>query len=1089
MNLVQTLKFLTNNNPSFATGDIVQTFYDSVLGLQVYKNNSLIGSGSSLTTGPVTNHAPSPPTYEYTNVATGYQFCTGTILTFFGFITTFPYVQTYTISDSPSCQAGPSHVCDLIVSVLPIITNPSTSTSSDGQINITATSSGSIKYSLTNDTYAAMTNTTGIFTGLTAGDYTVYILDQYGCPVQQAITLKAAFDYGVYYRMEYKNQVGTQSRIDILKRSWSGGITTLNTADVSPIICRLRGENSDKFVPILPSEADVNLMSLTDFQYQEFFTNYEHQYIVIWYKDWGSGLQEFWRGANMPGLYVEPFKVAPYAVTIQFTDQLALFSNYLFLDDNKQNFTGVQKVIQVIALLLRKTELNLPIRCGVNVFDVGMSTGGANDPLDQAYIDLDCFYDEDYTNPKDCKFVLEELLKPFGARLVQQYGYWWILEIDSLTATFNYRQFDINGIYVSNSTFSEIVSSDHATAANRIVWQDQGQTMEIVRSFGKLTISQTTDPKSSIVPNFGFEKPLVIANQIPDWALFINNTAESFQLINRNDSSNQQITVDVNPNIKVSSLKDLTLKIATSQALNIFPVNRTQSWPTPNTDYENAMIFSKTLLGITIDPLDDFEFGIDYYVDVEKGFGGLGPAYMMFRFKCNVGNWFLVDKTNNSGAANVGVLTSKSDLEAVVTTSLVVGTTTNFIESTTGSNYTYQLVAGTDAINDPLVLHPNDYNAISNQKVWKLIQFDNWVYTEELATAWNEVYVKDPSLGWNTKTITGQMPPVASTNELFQVIIMPMWYSPISFNATSLKAIPTTSKNPGFIFIGNIPGSNIGPGILDLVVYSDQYFQLVVPVADQDFTGSASGGNIIFSGPINDAQLPNDYDQKTNNVMWRFLTAIPQHMVSSADPSANRIFFFANGAIATFDNVVFKFKPKATDPSGAAHPQNFVTDPPKEQNFILTTSSAIKNEINNTCFLGDASLLINNASFIYRNFFTLSSGVATSSWTRSGISESNTLIAILCIRYLQQYSNPTWKLSGDFLTKYNSSGYKEQKVSFISTITQNSRNLIPYGMTIDDFNNKVNVELQEVIAKSAITVTQPFSGGFSQTAFGNGFDI
>lgn len=1082
-NLIQTITFLTNNNPSYVSGDIVQTYYDTGV-IKVYKNNVLVTSGSSLTTGKVTIMAPpNPPVTEYTVVATGFQFCTGNDLNVYGLISTFPYVQHYVNANSPSCQV---YVCDIAFSGVPVLTNPSNDTSADGQISVTATSSsGPIRYALQDIDYAVMTNSTGVFTGLMAGNYTVYAKDPHSCLATKAILLKAVFDYGVLYRMEYKNIAGVQSRIDILKKGWSGSVTTINTADETPIRLYMRGENSDKFNAIFPTEAEINLISTNDFDYQGLFSEYEHQYIAIWYKDLGSGLTELWRGANMPGLYTEPFTVKPYPATLQFTDQLALLSSYLFQDDSFNNYEGSQKVIQTIALVLQKTGLSLPIRCGVNVFDTGMTTTASSDPLDQAYIDLECFYNEDGTNPKDCKFVLQELLKPFGARIVQYYGYWWILENDSLTASFNYRQFDVNGVYVSNGTFSEIVNSGKATDANRLVWQDQGQSLEVIRSFGRLTIQQQTDPKESVIYNYGFEKPPLDDGSIQDWSFYLNGvTSESVYIYNRNDQQDQQITVNINPLLSATTLNSLTAKIASSRAVIVTPTDPKISWPTPNSSYENGFFISRSLPLVTIDPKDDIQFSIDYYVDF-RNFGGIGPAYLGFRFMLQLGNWYLLERTYDTADANLGIITQKSDLtSSVATVSLGGGVITTFID-TGGHANTYQLFAGTDPVNDPLVLHPYDYNAVTNAKVWKLVQFDNWANANVVSSGWNEVWVKDPHKGWNTKKIDSSMPPVAGTGNL-TVYIMPMWYSPIVSNTSILQAIPTTDKNPGFVFVGNYDSGNLIAGTgHDLHRWDDQYYQLVIPVPNQDV---AAGYNLAISGTINGAVKPTDWDFNTNNQVWRFLENIPTKYKSSTDTVNNKTVFYGAGSISAFDNVIVKFKPQAQDPFNTPHIGNFTTDAPKSQNFILTTSSSIKNNIDYNVFLGDASLLVNNARFIYRNFFKLANGTPTSSWTRTGVSENSTLIAILCLRFLQQYANPTWKLSGTFATRYFSSGWKEQQVSPISTIVQNSRNLLPYYMEIDDKYCQVKVELQEVIAKTSIA-THPFSAAFNVQQFGNSFDI
>jgi hypothetical protein len=1087
MNIVRVIEFLTNNNPSYVTRDFLSIYYDA--GAFVVKlNNVTITSGDTLTTGETTtNSGTRTVIYEYRNFDPGYKFCTSDDLTYFTFISNFPYVKLNTQTNSPSCvTSGGGHVCNLIAG-LPTITSPTDDTTSDGQISITATSDGTVKYALEDLDYALMPNSTGTFTGLSIGDYTVYIKDSYGCVVIKNITLTAIFDYGVIYRINYKNLALTDARIDILKRGYTGSVTILETVGDSPIVLYMRGENTEKFNALFSTEAEVNVMSLTDGQFVSFFTDYEHQFICKFYKDLGSGLTEIWRGANMPGLYTDPFNFTPYPVTIQFTDQTALLGDYLFVDDNQDNFTGKVKLIKLLALLLAKTGLQLPIRCGINIYDAGMATGVTDDPLDQTYIDLDCFYDEDYTNPKDYKFILTEILKPFAARLVQCYGYWWILENDGLTTTFKYRDFDKNGDYVTHGTYSEVVTSSQASATDRIVWSGQSQNLEIIRSFGKLIVKQSTDPRTSVIPNFGFEKPLIVEDQIPDWSLLLNGCAETAFIFNRDDDNKGNISVNVDPNIQVSSLVDLKTKTATSRAVVVLPTDQSLSYPQPTSEYYNSYLFSKPLDDVTIDPLDNIEFSIDFYKDIQRGFGNVAPSYIGFRYIVQLGDWLLVEKSSNVDNSNLGstILTAE-ELRSVATVSLSVGATTSFNDILSNVIKTYRLISGTNSDDGIIYLRPADYNSSTNAKVWQLYQYDNWINVNTGNLGWNEVWIKDPSEGWDTKKIESQMPPVAATGQRLVVKIMPMWYSPVSI--PSIEAIETTGKNLGFIITSRAIGADIAPaGLLNLHIHYDEYYELVVPVPDTDVQTVNLAGLITFDVPINGALKPNDWNKNTNNVYWRHVAEVANKIVSDDQPDFNFTFFYANGSISAFDNIIVKFKPKAQ--SNTSRLGNFTIDAPKEQNFILTTSSKIKNTINYEVFLGDASLLVNNAKYIYRNFFTLSDNTPTYAWTREGIAENDTLIALLCKRFLQQYANPTYKLSGTFETRYSSGGtWVEKQVSFISTILQNSHYLLPYYMEIDDKNCAVKVETIEVIPKTS-TATAAFDGAFSQTNFGNAFNI
>lgn len=73
-----------------------------------------------------------------------------------------------------------------------------------------------------------------------------------------------------------------------------------------------------------------------------------------------------------------------------------------------------------------------------------------------------------------------------------------------------------------------------------------------------------------------------------------------------------------------------------------------------------------------------------------------------------------------SGGAGTSIMQAHR-LDAIATVALTVGLIVFFAKGQ-GLLF-YQLTAGTDAENSPFVVRPDDYNGTTNQKVWKLLQF------------------------------------------------------------------------------------------------------------------------------------------------------------------------------------------------------------------------------------------------------------------------------------------------------------------------------------------------------------------------------
>jgi len=61
-----------------------------------------------------------------------------------------------------------------------------------------------------------------------------------------------------------------------------------------------------------------------------------------------------------------------------------------------------------------------------------------------------------------------------------------------------------------------------------------------------------------------------------------------------------------------------------------------------------------------------------------------------------------------------------TNLDGVTTTGLSIGTIVLVYDHSSGITRIYRLLSGTDAENSPLVIRPDDFNAVSNAKVWKL---------------------------------------------------------------------------------------------------------------------------------------------------------------------------------------------------------------------------------------------------------------------------------------------------------------------------------------------------------------------------------
>jgi hypothetical protein len=456
---VARIEFIANNTyGEFVLGDILDIYLDpsvattpayplsiTIAGITVYLNGTIYaGSATALDLSKTVRQEINTRICKgasLLNVSPGLMF--------------YPFASYYSEEDHYECVVN-SPTCDLMIIGAPDITPSSTSTATDGQIILNASSSNSIKGKIGSD--FAYDDGTGqstlTFTGLLAGDYRIFLKDEVGCALNILVTIPVDNTYGTKYRIDYLDNNGWTTRIDIKRRGYAGAITDL-ICDATPFVISLRGEGStDKFTALLSVNAVLNLVSVTEAQFVELYTNDHTLYRIEYSKNTGSGLSSKLLLKVLPFQYGEDYVKAPYDVQVSAIDGLPdLKSLYLFQSDG-QNMTGEMKLIKLISHCLKSTGLELPIRVACNLYASGMDQTDADDPLDQAYCDLERFYIE--KEEPDLEFVLRAILEPFGARITQWDGRWNIVRVEEMTSSYDYRDFDADGDYDSEGTYDPI---------------------------------------------------------------------------------------------------------------------------------------------------------------------------------------------------------------------------------------------------------------------------------------------------------------------------------------------------------------------------------------------------------------------------------------------------------------------------------------------------------------------------------------------------------------------------------------------------------------------------------------------------------
>src|SRR5690606_28032440 len=200
--------------------------------------------------------------------------------------------------------------------------------------------------------------------------------------------------YGVHYRFEYDIDATKKSRVDIEERGYSGDIISSNCLGVPALTLKYTGSNKDAYYPVWAGNAELTLSSEINEQWRELFTGDDVKFKVKHYRFESGSWDLKYVGFLVPTLYAEPYLAPPFYTKISITDGIGGLKNEYFLDDDGNELRQRLSFITVIAMILRKTKLNLSIRCAVNILEQAMDSTDDDDVFDQCYFDTRVFYDD-----------------------------------------------------------------------------------------------------------------------------------------------------------------------------------------------------------------------------------------------------------------------------------------------------------------------------------------------------------------------------------------------------------------------------------------------------------------------------------------------------------------------------------------------------------------------------------------------------------------------------------------------------------------------------------------------------------------------
>lgn len=494
------LTVLWKQNSPYGTynqGDTVDVYWSDVSNtFKVYKNAVSITSGANIPQAFLYNNQYSQ--YYKSESIEQVSLCVGTAKVKYQRDSVFPYLTYTLLYNHPTCNIP--LVCDLQFTNLPVVTNASSSTTSDGSVTVSASSSNSpIQYLLNKDFVYGIGQTSTTFSNLAPGTYTVYARDTINCRATITFNVGVSASYGTKYRLQYVTPQGDTHKTEIKEKGFSGSITDVE-GGVPATLYRLRGESErDKFIPVLAGEIETTFISETDNFYDSIYTNDPEKYRLVH----SINSTAVWTGKVLTNQFEESYINAPYPVSIIASDSLPQLNEIPFLDDYGNRLSGDIKQIVLIAYILKKLNLGLSIRSALNIYASSMNKTASDDPLDQAYVDVSRYY-QLQENPT-CGDVLRWLLEPYNAQIIQWNNVWNIIRVEERIGAFDYRQYDANGTYVSNSSYNPLKELKNSAYSNRMVWANQNQRLRIMPGYGSIRVLYNLGNRKNIFKNGDFK--------------------------------------------------------------------------------------------------------------------------------------------------------------------------------------------------------------------------------------------------------------------------------------------------------------------------------------------------------------------------------------------------------------------------------------------------------------------------------------------------------------------------------------------------------------------------------------------------------
>jgi hypothetical protein len=449
----------------------------------------------------------------------GVEFCQGSNLVTFGVsgVATreFPYFPKNIEVDSPTCS---TFVCQILKYNDPIVTPATGAFNADGEITVEAANITQVNFGIGNFDFAdgqpgtliatALPPINNIYrttlTGLFPGTYNVIGKDTNGCQVSYKVVVGFVTVSNVKYFSEFRDKFNNIHKVELLFDNYTGSATELLTHSDTPLTVnwgglKLGNIDLDKFITALSAKMTYTLRVSDNYSFiDEFAQLSDGQVQMKHYLKVGESYILQNQGNVILDNYSEPYKGAPYPISLYATDGLEFLDNFDY-----PNTSGIASYMNIIVTCLSFTRINNNIISLMNLFEDDMDQSASDDPLTQLYVNQEVFAG------KKCNEVLGELLTlcpakagSVGATITSKFGNWYIYPVEATDNAVPFRKFDSLGNYIENGSINIFRFFKGESDTTRAVMLEGGNNLRLDRTFKDIIVNEQRLITQSVSPLF-----------------------------------------------------------------------------------------------------------------------------------------------------------------------------------------------------------------------------------------------------------------------------------------------------------------------------------------------------------------------------------------------------------------------------------------------------------------------------------------------------------------------------------------------------------------------------------------------------------